>query len=278
MQQPLQCSNPVGLLKRIDSLRPMAEKPMQSFRVWNCQTLESILPGYGEKIEKLVFNSTITRISTTIASPKVEEFRVIYNWLTQVVIEDEEFVRDVIEKRSVSPNEIVKVLVGRLKSKDDHLSKIVPESDARVSMRYHTLRLLCRHLGNEIGSSVEKSIAKHQSMKSNYKNQYLKVLANIQNTKTKLKDRLVNGTFNPEDMGEATHKSLWPELWKRPDMQPGHRAIITTQEGGEVKDSLIKCGHCKNNTVQTREFQTRSADEPMTVFCNCTTCGKRWKM
>ena len=253
-------------------------EPKDWFRVWNCQTLESTLPGYGEKIEKLVYNSTITRISKTITSPSVEEFRVVYNWLTQVVIEDEEFVRDVIEKRSVSPSQIVQVLVERLESKDNHLSKVVPESDTRVAMRYTVSRLFCRHLGNEIGSSVEKSIAKHQIMKSKYKNQSLKVIANIKNTKTNLKDRLLNGTFNPEDMGEATHKNLWPELWKRPEMQPGHRAIITRQEDGEVKDSLIKCGNCKNNTVQTTEFQTRSADEPMTIFCNCTTCGKRWKM
>ena len=252
----------------------MTEKPREWFR----QKLESTLPGYGDKIEKLVYNSTITRISKYNASPKVEEFRVIYNWLTQVVIEDEEFLRDVIEERSIPPSDTVKVLVGRLDSKDNHLSKIVPEDDERIATRYHVSRLLCDHLGDSLGSSVEKSIAKHQTLKSKYKNQSLKLLSNIKNTKTNLKDRLLNGTFDPKDMGNATHKNLWPELWKRPEMQPGHRAIITRHKDDQVKDSLIKCGNCKNNTVQTREFQTRSGDEPMTVFCNCTTCGKRWKM
>ena len=252
--------------------------PQYWFRLCNSQKLESTLPGYGDKIEKLVYNSTITRISKSIASPKVEEFRVIYNLLTQVVIEDEEFVQDVIEKRSVRPSDIMKVLAERLDSKEHHLSKILPEDDERIAARYHVSRLLCEQLGNSIGSSVEKSIAKHQNMKSKYKNQSLKLIANIKNTKTNLKDRLLNGTFDPEDMGDATHKNLWPELWKRPEMQPGHRAVITRQEDDDVKDSLIKCENCKNNTVQTREFQTRSADEPMTVFCNCTTCGKRWKM
>ena len=249
-----------------------------SFRSWNCQTLESTLPGYGEKIEKLIYNSTITRISKTVTSPQVEEFRVIYNWFTQIVIEDEEFLRDVIKNRSISPSDIVNVLVQRLHSKEHHLSKITPEDDTRIAARYHTSRLLCRHVGNEIGSSIEKSIAKHQTSTSKYKKQSLKLLSNIKNMKTNLKDRLLNGTFNAEDMGDASHKNLWPELWKRPEMQAGHRAIITTQEDGQVKDSLIKCGNCKNYSVQTMEFQTRSADEPMTVFCNCTTCGKRWKM
>ena len=254
------------------------DSPHDWFRSWNFQKLESTLPGYGHKIEKLVYNSAIARILKSIASPKVEEFRLIYNWLTQVVIEDEEFLRDVIEKHSIRPSDVVKVLIERLDSKDNHLSKILPEDDERVATRYHVSRLLCEHLGNSIGSSVEKSIAKHQTMKSTYKNQSLRLLANIKNNKTNLKDRLLNGTFDPEDMGDTTHKNLWPELWKRPEMQPGHRAIITRHEDGLVKDTMFKCGNCKNNTVQTTEFQTRSADEPMTVFCNCTTCGKRWKM
>ena len=29
------------------------------------------------------------------------------------------------------------------------------------------------------------------------------------------------------------------------------------------------CNKCKKYTVQTREYQTRSADEPMTVFVTC---------
>ena len=271
---------PVGIKDTLQTgiRTAMTEKPRHLFRSWNCQTLESTLPGYGEKIENLIYNSTITRISKSIDSPKVEEFRVIYNWFTQVVIKDKEFIHDAIEKRSIPPSDIVKVLVGRLDSKDNHLSRIVPEDDERVATRYHVSRLLCEHLGNSIGSSVEKSIAKHQTLKSKYKNQSLKLLANIKNHKTNLKDRLLNGTFDPEDMGDATHKNLWPELWKLPEMQTGHRAVIIRQEDAQVKDSLIKCGNCKNNTVQTREFQTRSADEPMTVFCNCTTCGKRWKM
>ncbi len=254
----------------------MAE--INGFRSWNCQTIKSILPGYDEKIEKLIYNSTITIISKTNSSPQVQEFRAVYNWLTQVVIEDQQFIREAIDKRSIKPSNIVKVLIDRLDSKDHYLSKILPEDDARVAARYHVSRILCADLGNELGSKVEKSIAKHQTIKAKYKSQSLRLISNIKNSKTNLKDRLLNGTFEPEDMGDAGRKNMWPELWKRPEMQPGHRAIITRQEDTMVKESLIKCGNCKNYTVETREFQTRSADEPMTVFCNCTTCGKRWKM
>ena len=44
----------------------------------------------------------------------------------------------------------------------------------------------------------------------------------------------------------------------------------------EITDSVLKCAKCKKNTVDYYEKQTRGADEPMTVFAHCLSCGKRW--
>lgn len=44
----------------------------------------------------------------------------------------------------------------------------------------------------------------------------------------------------------------------------------------EIKHSILKCGKCKKNTVDYHEMQTRGADEPMTVFAHCLSCGHRW--
>ena len=44
-----------------------------------------------------------------------------------------------------------------------------------------------------------------------------------------------------------------------------------------ITDSIFKCGKCKSRSVEYTQIQTRSADEPMTTHCLCTTCGKRWK-
>ena len=41
--------------------------------------------------------------------------------------------------------------------------------------------------------------------------------------------------------------------------------------------SSLECGRCKNRKVSYSQAQTRSADEPMTTFCECTVCGNRWK-
>jgi transcription elongation factor S-II len=47
--------------------------------------------------------------------------------------------------------------------------------------------------------------------------------------------------------------------------------------GDLLKASLFTCGRCKSTKTTSTQKQTRSADEPMTVFVLCINCGKRWK-
>lgn len=41
---------------------------------------------------------------------------------------------------------------------------------------------------------------------------------------------------------------------------------------------FIQCRKCKSNDVDTDQKQTRSADEPMTIFCRCRRCDTRFVM
>lgn len=52
----------------------------------------------------------------------------------------------------------------------------------------------------------------------------------------------------------------------------------------DAKDELkygnkctINCPKCPNNEALFMELQTRSADEPMTIFYRCTKCRHNWK-
>lgn len=48
-------------------------------------------------------------------------------------------------------------------------------------------------------------------------------------------------------------------------------------KGDLLRASLFTCGRCKSIKTTSTQKQTRSADEPMTVFVLCLNCGKRWK-
>ena len=45
----------------------------------------------------------------------------------------------------------------------------------------------------------------------------------------------------------------------------------------KVDQTEALCPHCGNGKAYFMQLQTRSADEPMTIFYKCTKCKKRWK-
>eukprot|EP00549_Striatella_unipunctata_P004885 CAMPEP_0118681020 /NCGR_PEP_ID=MMETSP0800-20121206/4702_1 /TAXON_ID=210618 ORGANISM="Striatella unipunctata, Strain CCMP2910" /NCGR_SAMPLE_ID=MMETSP0800 /ASSEMBLY_ACC=CAM_ASM_000638 /LENGTH=265 /DNA_ID=CAMNT_0006577261 /DNA_START=13 /DNA_END=810 /DNA_ORIENTATION=+ len=48
-------------------------------------------------------------------------------------------------------------------------------------------------------------------------------------------------------------------------------------KGDLLNASLFTCKRCKSIKTTSTQKQTRSADEPMTVFVLCKNCGNRWK-
>ncbi|KAK8802039.1 hypothetical protein WA158_006434 [Blastocystis sp. Blastoise] len=107
----------------------------------------------------------------------------------------------------------------------------------------------------------------------------------------KLRHRYMNGqltakelvTMTSDDMKtdeqkeeEARSASIMFES-KRMDWAKAHRKEILEQAGLSGVDGTFKCPRCKSKNTSYFEKQTRSADEPMTVFVCCEDCGKRWR-
>lgn len=76
---------------------------------------------------------------------------------------------------------------------------------------------------------------------------------------------------------EAAHKLV---DGKRLDWEQANEDKINEMcgiKGDLLKASLFTCGRCKSAKTTSTQKQTRSADEPMTVFVFCMNCGNRWK-
>ena len=109
-----------------------------------------------------------------------------------------------------------------------------------------------------------------------------------------LRDRVILGQISPERLPQMSPEELQTEERarerdatvkklqdsRRLDWEQANEKKINDMcgiKGEMLKASLFTCGRCKSTKTTSTQKQTRSADEPMTVFVLCMNCGKRWK-
>ena len=57
----------------------------------------------------------------------------------------------------------------------------------------------------------------------------------------------------------------------------GLQLYLVCSKCGGIKTDIYTCGMCKLNNCEYSMKQTRSIDEPMTIFVHCLNCGNEWK-
>ena len=115
-----------------------------------------------------------------------------------------------------------------------------------------------------------------------YKQRILAVYTNldpasyVQNTQ--LMPRLVAGELQPHILAFLTPSELFPEKWTEILQEKEKRDRLRYERDQTGYTTQFKCGKCKKRKCTYVEVQTRSADEPMTVFISCINCGNNWRM
>ena len=93
----------------------------------------------------------------------------------------------------------------------------------------------------------------------------------------RLLHRVQEGEFSLSMLPTLTSYEMYPENWfilkdklvqREQKILEGNKSRATDQ---------FKCRRCQKRECTYYELQTRSADEPMTIFITCLNCGKEWR-
>ena len=94
---------------------------------------------------------------------------------------------------------------------------------------------------------------------------------------THLIQRWKDGEFTLDQIGGWTSYELKPTHWKDLKDQQLRREQRILEGNLSMATDRFRCSQCKKKMCSYYELQTRSADEPMTIFVRCLNCGKQWK-
>jgi transcription elongation factor S-II len=107
---------------------------------------------------------------------------------------------------------------------------------------------------------------------------YIDRLRSIYKNLNKNVIQLINsGTIQPHLVAFMTHQELCPEKWSELIDAKSKRDQHIFETNLEAATDTFVCRKCKSNKCTYYLQQTRSADEPMTIFVTCIECGQRWK-
>lgn len=116
--------------------------------------------------------------------------------------------------------------------------------------------------------------------KEQYKTKIRSLFQNLKNkSNPQLRQRVLSGDVTPDKFVKMTHDELKSDERRALD-QKIHKENMDKAMVAQAERSIsssLQCGKCGQRKVTYTEAQTRSADEPMTLFCTCLNCGKSWK-
>ena len=89
--------------------------------------------------------------------------------------------------------------------------------------------------------------------------------------------QLCDNQITPNALTFMTHQELSPSHWKTRLENKMKRDKSRLSTNIVASTDLFTCKKCKSKKCTYYELQTRSADEPATIFITCLDCGKNWK-
>jgi len=67
---------------------------------------------------------------------------------------------------------------------------------------------------------------------------------------------------------------MWDPILKKIKQREMNTIMYDNNE--KMVAGILQCFECKSHFTKYVELQTRSADEPATIFAQCSECGHHW--
>jgi DNA-directed RNA polymerase subunit M/transcription elongation factor TFIIS len=108
---------------------------------------------------------------------------------------------------------------------------------------------------------------------------YLNIDANSYIGNKEFINKIKEPEFDISKIAFLKPHNVFPELWTPIIKENERKEEILKKCESESSTNKFQCPNriCKARKSVYTEVQTRSADEPMTIFITCLVCGKRWK-
>lgn len=108
---------------------------------------------------------------------------------------------------------------------------------------------------------------------------YLDHLRSIYNnlSNEKLIEKVSNGEIKAHELAFMTHYEMSPEKWEDLIKAKSIRDKNKYEQNIEAMTDIFTCRKCRSKKCTFYQLQTRSSDEPMTIFVTCLVCGNRFK-
>ena len=126
-------------------------------------------------------------------------------------------------------------------------------------------------------ASQKKIIKKWENpyFKQLYLDRLRTIVNNLKNPE--ILQQLQTSELKPEIFAFMTHQEMNPQRWTQLIQNKMKRDASKFDMNIEASTDMFTCKKCKSKKCTYYELQTRSADEPATIFVTCLDCGKHWK-
>lgn len=131
--------------------------------------------------------------------------------------------------------------------------------------------------------NIEDKLYEKYKGEGAYINRVLEIIHNLKDeNNNEFREKIISGIYDPEylaimDENEMVNKNEREKIKK--NMEDNFNSVRSDWDDMHipVTEGVYKCRKCGGKKTRQIEKQIRSADEPMTIFITCVTCGNSWR-